>query len=139
MYYWCPNWRIHWQDGWIFCGCIRCQGAEVGGKRSCFLSSLFASDFKAGPSGFRLGKALAEQVVAGGFPAALARANARRRATWYRDYADTLIQRDIRDLARINALDALPRLLVMAAGANGAFGECLRNVGPVSNQSSDDS
>ncbi len=90
--------------------------AEVGGKRSGFLSSLFASDFKAGPSGFRLGKALAEQVVAGGFPAALARTNARRRATWYRDYADTLIQRDIRDLARINALDALPRLLVMAAG-----------------------
>jgi predicted AAA+ superfamily ATPase len=29
----------------------------------------------------------------------------------------TLIQRDIRDLARISALDALPRLLTMAAGS----------------------
>jgi hypothetical protein len=30
---------------------------------------------------------------------------------WYRDYADTLIQRDIHDLACISALEVLPRLL----------------------------
>lgn len=98
--------------------------AEVTGKTSGFFSSLFAADFRAGPSGLRLGKALAEQVAAGGFPAALMRASARRRATWYRDYAETLIQRDIRDLARISAMDALPRLLAMAAGQTA----CLVNV-----------
>jgi len=59
--------------------------AELAAKPCGFLSRLFASDFKAGPSGFRLGKALAKQVAAGGFPAALARTNERRRATWYRD------------------------------------------------------
>lgn len=35
---------------------------------------------------------------------------------WYRDYVDTIVQRDVRDLARISALDALPRLMMLAAG-----------------------
>jgi len=98
--------------------------AELGGKPCRLLSHLFASDFKAGTSGMRLGKTLAQRVVAGGFPAALARANERRSATWYRDYAETLIQRDIRALARISAMDALPRLLTLAAGQTA----CLVNV-----------
>lgn len=40
----------------------------------------------------------------------------RRRVAWYRDYVDTIVQRDVRDLARISALDALPRLMMLAAG-----------------------
>ncbi len=98
--------------------------AEVGQKMPDFLGRLFAAGFKAGPSGQRLGKSLAERVAGGGFPAALARAAQRRRFAWYRDYAETLIQRDIRDLARISALDALPRLLTAAAGQTA----CLVNV-----------
>ena len=45
-----------------------------------------------------------------------ASAAARRRAAWYRDYIETLVQRDVRDLARISSLDVLPRLLTLAAG-----------------------
>lgn len=98
--------------------------AELSSKPCGFLSGLFAANFRAGPSGQRLGKALAERVVGGGFPAALARASQHRRTAWYRNYGDTLIQRDIRDLARISAMDALPRLLAMAAGQTA----CLVNV-----------
>ncbi len=90
--------------------------AELGGVAPDFLSRLFTTNFIAGRSGKRLGQALTERVAGGGFPAALARAGQRRRAAWYRDYADTLIPRDIRDLARISALEALPRLLALAAG-----------------------
>lgn len=90
--------------------------AELAGEDSHFLSALFTKGFKAGVSGQRMGLSLAERVVAGGYPAALVRANARRRAAWYRDYIDTLVQRDVRDLARISALDALPRLLALTAG-----------------------
>ncbi len=89
--------------------------AELAGKPADFLTALFGQGFKAA-SQERLGRALAERIVAGGYPAALARASARRRATWYRDYIETLVQRDVRDLARIGALDALPRLLTLAAG-----------------------
>jgi uncharacterized protein len=97
---------------------------ELAGKNSSFLSMLFRAAFRTGPSGQRLGLALAERVVAGGFPSALERATQRRRMAWYRDYTDTLIQRDIRDLARISALDALPRLLTLAAGQTA----CLVNI-----------
>jgi predicted AAA+ superfamily ATPase len=59
---------------------------------------------------------LADRIAAGGYLAALARSTQRRRTAWYRDYVETLVQRDVRELARIAALDALPRLLALAAG-----------------------
>lgn len=90
--------------------------AELGRVKSNFLSRLFLGAFKAGKTANRLGSALAQRVANGGYPAALTRSTPRRRTIWYRDYIDTLIQRDVRDLARISALDALPRLLAMAAG-----------------------
>ncbi len=89
--------------------------AELAGRQPDFLEALFGDGFKAGQQ-VRLGKELAERVAAGGYPAALARSSPRRRATWYRDYLETLVQRDVRDLARISALDVLPRLLTLAAG-----------------------
>ena len=89
---------------------------ELAGAEPRFLASLFGKGFKAGKSGRRMARKLAGLVVAGGYPAALARATEGRRAAWYRDYVDTLVQRDVRDLARISALDALPRLLALAAG-----------------------
>ena len=63
----------------------------------------------------RLGKRLAERITAGGYPAALVRPASRRRANWYRDYLNTQVQRDVRDLARIGELEALPRLLALVA------------------------
>jgi predicted AAA+ superfamily ATPase len=98
--------------------------AELVGQTSGFLPKLFSGTFKAGLCGRREGRALAERIVAGGYPPALARVTLRRRVAWYRDYMDTLIQRDIRDLARISALDALPRLLALAAGQTA----CLVNI-----------
>lgn len=88
---------------------------ELAGKPPGFLDALFDGAFKARQYG-RLGKELAARIVAGGYPAALARATPRRRAIWYRDYIESLVQRDVRDLARITSLDALPRLLALAAG-----------------------
>lgn len=89
--------------------------AELAGRAPDFLPALFGAGLKPG-AGRRLGRELAERVAAGGYPVALARATPRRRTAWYRDYADSLIQRDVRDLSRISALDALPRLLALAAG-----------------------
>lgn len=80
-----------------------------------FLERLFEGNFKTQPSE-RLGLALAERITAGGFPPALARSTPRRRQAWYRDYVESLVQRDVRNLARIASLDVLPRLLTLAAG-----------------------
>ena len=75
---------------------------------------LFGSGFKTRRTE-RLAGELAERIAAGGYPAALARPLGRRRTAWYHDYLDALVQRDVRDLARISTLDALPRLLALAA------------------------
>jgi predicted AAA+ superfamily ATPase len=88
---------------------------ELAGRAPHFLDLLFAGTHKARHT-TRMGRALAERIVAGGYPAALARPTARRQAAWYRDYIETMVQRDVRDLARIASLDALPRLLALAAG-----------------------
>lgn len=88
---------------------------ELAGRAPRFLNTLFAGAFKTRKYK-RLGTRLAELITGGGYPAALARATPRRQAVWYRDYIETLVQRDVRDLARISALDALPRLLALAAG-----------------------
>ena len=79
-----------------------------------FLDCLFNAGFDMQQAD-RLGEDLLERVVAGGFPPALARPTARRRANWQRDYVEALVQRDVRDMTRIAALDALPRLLAAAA------------------------
>ena len=79
-----------------------------------FLRALSGDGFAFGQSE-RLGDRLIERIVAGGFPPALERPTARRQADWYRDYVEALIQRDVRDMARIRSLDILPRLLSAAA------------------------
>ena len=87
---------------------------ELARREPRFLDALFERGFKTRRTE-RLAGQLAERIAAGGYPAALARPAGRRRAAWYRDYLDALVQRDVRDLARISSLDALPRLLALAA------------------------
>lgn len=88
--------------------------SELARRPSRFLDTLFDGRFRT-RSSERLAGQLAERIVAGGYPAALARQPGRRRVAWYRDYLDALVQRDVRDMARIASLDALPRLLALAA------------------------
>ncbi|HPK01933.1 MAG TPA: ATP-binding protein [Candidatus Sumerlaeota bacterium] len=89
--------------------------AEIAATPSSLFESLFSRRLPA-VRGSRLGSELPELLTAGGFPAARARSAASRRAVWYRDYVETLVQRDVQDLARIHSVEALPRLLILAAG-----------------------
>ena len=87
---------------------------ELNRKPPRFLETLFAGSFRTRVME-RLGSDLAARVTAGGYPAALARRAAARRVAWYRDYVETQVQRDVRDLSRLRSFDALPRLLSLAA------------------------
>lgn len=82
--------------------------------RPGFLDALFdgGPDFQAVE---RLGAELAERILSGGYPAALVRPKRRWRTEWYRSYVETVVARDVRDLARIRHLDLLPKLLSVAA------------------------
>lgn len=57
---------------------------------------------------------LVERVIRGGYPVVQKRTS-RRRQDWHANYVETLVQRDVRDSARIGSLDALPKLLTLAA------------------------
>ena len=88
---------------------------ELEGREPDFLDALFCGEFPVGRIG-RPGAELPERITAGGYPAALARPPGRRRTNWYHGLVDTLVRRDVIDLARVRRLDILPRLLAAAAG-----------------------
>lgn len=88
--------------------------SELSGQPTDFLAKLFGGQFRMRRYK-RLGGDLAHLITAGGYPAALVRTTAGRRAAWYRDYVETLVQRDVRDLARIGSLGIMPRLLALSA------------------------
>jgi uncharacterized protein len=71
---------------------------------------------------------LPERLVAGGFPEPLTRLPARARQ-WHRQYLNTLIERDVRDIARIRDVSQLRRLLEMIALQTGE----LFNISALSN------
>jgi hypothetical protein len=88
--------------------------SEIAGTRPQFIDHLFRGRFKTALHQ-RLGAELARRIVAGGYPVALMRRAAARRRAWYRDYVDTQIQRDVRDLSRLRSLYTLPKLISLVA------------------------
>ena len=71
---------------------------------------------------------LFQRVLKGGYPEPLTRKGQRQRA-WFSSYITTILQRDIRDLADIQGLTKLPRLLSLLASRSGS----LLNLSAVSN------
>ena len=58
---------------------------------------------------------LAERVLRGGFPPAVARPTPRRRRAWFDAYLATSLQRDVHDVAHLARLGDLPRLVRLLA------------------------
>lgn len=87
---------------------------ELECRPSGFLDMLFGDGFSIRRTE-RLGEKLAERIVSGGYPAALARGSGKRRSSWYRDHVDIQMKKDINELARISMLDSLPKLLTLAS------------------------
>ena len=59
--------------------------------------------------------AILQRAILGGYPEVLGRTNAERRRAWYASYITSILQRDVRDLANIEGLTDLPRLLALMA------------------------
>jgi predicted AAA+ superfamily ATPase len=92
--------------------------AEILGKEPAFLNTAFNSKLvKPGPD--IVGDELVHAVLVGGYPEMLRRENSRRRQAWARDYVKAIVQRDVRDIAEVEKLDQLPRLLQALAHHSG--------------------
>lgn len=92
--------------------------AELRGTNPSFLDKAFAGKFPTSKTP-TVGDELVETVLAGGYPEALTRSVWRRRQTWYLDYVEAIVQRDVRDIARIDQLNLMPRLLRVLAEHSG--------------------
>jgi len=93
--------------------------AEISGSTRNFVDSLFASSPPRINNATVGRDAFVDVVAAGGYPEARARTD-RRRSRWFRDYIDTTLDRDLRDVSDALKLNEMPRLLrLLAAQAAG--------------------
>ncbi|MBL8335769.1 MAG: ATP-binding protein [Rhodoferax sp.] len=77
--------------------------------------ALFDGTLSAGPRAPYGHSQFITTLLQGGFPEAVARTATRRRAAWFESYVDTILQRDVRDLARLEQPTELPNPLQMLA------------------------
>jgi uncharacterized protein len=92
--------------------------AEIHGRRPGFLQAAFEG--RAGRCGETMtGRQLVDAVLTGGYPEMLRRRQPERRRAWARDYVRAIVQRDVRDIAEVEKLAQMPRLLQVLAHYSG--------------------
>jgi predicted AAA+ superfamily ATPase len=96
---------------------------ERAGVREDFIHTLFRKDFPfpQGKTAAPPKEKLLEAMAAGGYPEALSRTNPKRRAAWFDSYVTTLVERDIRDITRIQDISGLIRLLRLLGARSGTL------------------
>jgi len=92
--------------------------AELLGKKSGFIDRAFAAE-KPSTDHLIIGDKLIEAVLSGGYPQALERKSWVRKQDWYHSYIDAIVQRDVRDVAKIEQLSLMPKLLAVLAEHSG--------------------
>ncbi|SDE52789.1 hypothetical protein SAMN04488105_104320 [Salipiger thiooxidans] len=92
--------------------------SEIIGTKSNFIDRAFAGEM---PSSKHIvvGHELIEVVLSGGYPEALGRKRWARKQDWYHGYLDAIVQRDVRDVAQIDQLAVMPKLLSVLAEHSG--------------------
>jgi hypothetical protein len=93
---------------------------EIEGVRETFIDAAFSAKFANRLPNTRKSDDLTARLLRGGYPDAFRRADARRRA-WFDGYLTTILQRDVRDLANIDGLTLMPRLLALLASRAGGL------------------
>lgn len=88
---------------------------EIEGRVEGFIDAVFAEQFSSSRVMGAAGPSLLERIVNGGYPEPLTRKDEARKAAWFSSYISTILQRDVRDLANIEGLSDLPRLLMLIA------------------------
>lgn len=92
---------------------------EIQRRTPSFLDRAFSQDIETPPT--HIDKdALIEMACAGGFPEATLLAG-RQRKRWHTDYIDAILERDLRDITRIQRLDAMQELIRILAAWSSKF------------------
>ena len=92
--------------------------AEIRGRRPAFLRKALTGALVRPPE-VMIGDALVHAVLTGGYPEMLRRGESGRRQAWAREYVRAIVERDVRDIADVERLDQMPRLLRVLAHHSG--------------------
>ncbi|MGB2983906.1 MAG: ATP-binding protein [Candidatus Bipolaricaulia bacterium] len=93
---------------------------ELAASQEVFVDAVFSEHMPAGASEGTLDRdQLIERVLRGGYPEVVTRKTRARRSAWFDAYVTTVIHRELRDLANIEYLTELPRLLRLLAARAG--------------------
>lgn len=96
---------------------------ELRGRGGNFVDRLFAGELPRVTSDLTRADLLA-LTLRGGYPEVVDRPAGRRRANWFESYVDTMLRRDVRQMANIEGLTQMPRLLaLLASRATGLLNE----------------
>jgi uncharacterized protein len=93
--------------------------AELEGAQPGFIDACFDDKPSTLPASPVDRDALVRRLVRGGYPEAVSRAGDPARRRWFDAYLATLLQRDLRDLAAVEQVVAVPRILEAAAARTG--------------------
>jgi uncharacterized protein len=97
---------------------------QDGQQPANFIDALFAPEGAPNQAGAQRGglafnatdrSELLGQLLAGGYPEAVSRSSEKRRTAWFDAYLQTIVQRDIRDIAQIDGSVQIPQLLTALA------------------------
>lgn len=88
---------------------------ELENTREAFVDAVFSEAMPTQVDDHIDKSELIRRMVIGGYPEAIVRKSETRRNAWFGSYITTITQRDVRDLANIERLTALPRLLSLLA------------------------
>ncbi len=90
------------------------SAGELAGHREGFVKRLFAGTIAKVKSSTTKDD-LASRLTRGAYPEAIQRKGEDRRTAWFASYISTILQRDVRDLAQVDALHTLPNLVKLLA------------------------
>ena len=94
------------------------SAAEVMRRSGGFLEKVFKGTIADAEKPL-VGDGLRDLVLSGGYPEARARKTWQRRRAWCLDYAKSIVDRDVREIAQVDKLRELPRMLSALAHHSG--------------------
>lgn len=103
--------------------------SEIEERSGSVIDTLFAKRIAVAGERAETAETLMLRMTTGGFPEAVQRSTPQRRGAWFGSYITTILQRDIRDIANIENLTTLPKVLSLLATRTGS----LLNVAELSN------
>jgi uncharacterized protein len=104
---------------------------EIEGVREGFIDAVFGDKLPSFSKTTEDRNQTIKRLLLGGYPEVIGRATPSRRKAWFSSYITTILQRDVRDLANIEGLTILPRVLSLIAARAASllnFSELSRSV-----------